>query len=140
VPIRGEGTVLAIRPCPEIGPQAPGERVVTGTARGSRATSETGRVESLERIAGAEAVYDLEVHRSHTFYVGADAVPVHNGKKCGREHTKNARPSTKDKHEKGQAASNRSRGGEKGDESRDPPRKRPDGHKGPWPPERSVSP
>ena len=51
------------------------------------------------------------------------------------EHTKNARPSTKGKHETGQAAKKKSRGGEKGDANRRPPRKRPDNkYKGPWPP------
>lgn len=50
------------------------------------------------------------------------------------EHKKNARPSTKGKHQKGKAAKKKSRGGEKGDDKRDVPRRRPDGHKGPWPP------
>jgi hypothetical protein len=129
VPLAGLGTILEVRPCPPIGPQRSGQRVVTGTftryaldlfelrVEGSeealRATSEhpvysvdreswiplaslaigesvrlnderTARVESLEWVGGGEAVYDLEVHRSHTFYVGADAVLVHNGKKCKR--------------------------------------------------------
>ena len=54
----------------------------------------------------------------------------------GSEHTKNARPSTKGKHESGQARKQRDRGGEKADQAgrRAPPRKPPPGHKGPWPP------
>ena len=50
------------------------------------------------------------------------------------EHTKGARPSTKGKHEKGQTRKIIDRGGEKGDERRDVPRKRPSKWKGPWPP------
>jgi RHS repeat-associated protein len=56
------------------------------------------------------------------------------GKAGGMIHAKNARPSVKSKHEKGLAAKDKSRGGEKGDKSGQPPRKRPKGHKGPWPP------
>jgi RHS repeat-associated protein len=51
-----------------------------------------------------------------------------------RSHKKGARPSTQEKHEKGQARKRQDRGGEKGDDRRDPPRKRPPDHKGPWPP------
>lgn len=51
-----------------------------------------------------------------------------------KEHTKGKRPSTEGKHEEGQARKGRDKGGEKGDERRDPRGKRPDGHKGPWPP------
>jgi RHS repeat-associated protein len=47
----------------------------------------------------------------------------------GKEHTKNARPSTKDKHEKGQKRLK----SEKGDLRRGKPRKRPPNWKGPWP-------
>jgi len=50
------------------------------------------------------------------------------------EHTKGARPSTQQDHEAGKARKKKDRGGEKGDERRRPPRKRPDGWKGPWPP------
>jgi hypothetical protein len=50
------------------------------------------------------------------------------------EHTKGSRPSTKPRHEKGQARKGRDKGGEKGDDRRDPRGKRPDDHKGPWPP------
>jgi hypothetical protein len=127
VPLAGLGTILEVRPCPPIGPQRPGQRVVTGTftryaldlfelrVEGSeealRATSEhpvysvdreswiplaslaigesvhlgtgeTARVESIERVGGGEAVFDLEVHRSHTIYVGVESVLMHDGKKC----------------------------------------------------------
>ncbi len=50
------------------------------------------------------------------------------------EHTKNARPSTKTKHEEGQARKAIDRGGEDGDKNRRPPRKRPPNWKGTWPP------
>jgi len=50
------------------------------------------------------------------------------------EHTKGARPSTKGKHEKGNARRTSDRGGEKGDSNRRPPSKKPNNWKGPWPP------
>lgn len=50
------------------------------------------------------------------------------------EHTKNKRPSTKGKHERGDARRGRDAGGEKADKERRPPRKRPDGWRGPYPP------
>jgi RHS repeat-associated protein len=56
------------------------------------------------------------------------------------EHTKNARPSTQGKHEKGKARKGIDRGGEKGDERRRPPRVRPPGWRGPWPPLRMLPP
>jgi RHS repeat-associated protein len=56
----------------------------------------------------------------------------------GAEHKKGARPSTKEKDEEGQARKNKDQGGERADEKRKKhgmyPRKRPPGHKGPWPP------
>ena len=56
-------------------------------------------------------------------------------------HRKNARPSTKGKHESGDARRAQDRGGERGDGRRRAPRKKPKGHKGPWPPKsRSVGP
>jgi RHS repeat-associated protein len=51
-----------------------------------------------------------------------------------KEHTKDARPSTEEKHEEGEARKTKDRGGEKGDKKRRPPRKRHDDHIGPWPP------
>ena len=51
-----------------------------------------------------------------------------------KEHKKNARPSTQNKHEKGKATRQQNRGGEKADKNRRPNRKPPAGHKGPWPP------
>jgi RHS repeat-associated protein len=56
------------------------------------------------------------------------------------DHTTNARPSTKEKHEEGEARKRKDRGGEKGDKKRLPPRKRPKGHKGPWPPKPTPPP
>lgn len=55
------------------------------------------------------------------------------------EHTKNARPSTKGKHEKGNSRRKQDAGNEKGDKNRRPPSKRPPGTKGPWPPKGSQS-
>ena len=49
-------------------------------------------------------------------------------------HSKGARPSTKGKHEAGDARRAQDRGGERGDDRRRVPRKKPKGHKGPWPP------
>lgn len=60
------------------------------------------------------------------------------GRPCvyqAEEHTKNARPSTKNKHQKGRArAKTDKHGGEKGDGRRSPYGKRPPNHRGPWPP------
>lgn len=56
---------------------------------------------------------------------------------CSTEHTKNARPSTKGKHEKGQSRKGKDYGGEKGDINRRPPRNPPPDWKGgAWPPKR----
>jgi hypothetical protein len=58
----------------------------------------------------------------------------------GAEHKKDARPSTREKHDTGQARKKRDAGEEKGDKARRDkgmwPRKRPPGHKGPWPPKK----
>ncbi|WP_221237675.1 hypothetical protein, partial [Sphingomonas prati] len=56
------------------------------------------------------------------------------------EHTKNARPSTLGKHQKGQTRKGKDAGGEKADKngSRRPQRIRPDGWRGPWPPLRAF--
>lgn len=51
-----------------------------------------------------------------------------------KEHTKNARPSSKGKHEKGNSRRKRDAGNEKGDGNRRPPKQRPPNYKGPWPP------
>ena len=63
--------------------------------------------------------------------VGAGAYIIYN-------HSKDARPSTEQKHQDGEARNKRDRGGEKGDARRTPPRKRPDGWRGPWPPPPNV--
>ena len=57
-----------------------------------------------------------------------------DGNSYAKEHRSNARPSTKEKHQKGQTRVTKDRGGERADEGRRPPRVRPKGHKGPWPP------
>lgn len=53
---------------------------------------------------------------------------------------KKRRPSTKNKHELGDARRGADRGNEKGDDRRRPPRKRPPNWKGPWPPIRLFPP
>ena len=63
-----------------------------------------------------------------------DEDKLHQMQSAKKENTKDARPSTEEKHEYGQARKRKDRGGEKGDKRRGPPRKRPDGWKGPWPP------
>jgi len=55
------------------------------------------------------------------------------GSAGGRPHKKNKRGSTKQDHEEGEWTQRQSRGREKGDRNRPPPRRRPEGHKGPWP-------
>ena len=52
------------------------------------------------------------------------------------EHKKNARPSTFQKHQKGQTRGKQDREGSKG--MKNPPRKRPPNHKGPWPPKNDT--
>jgi len=49
------------------------------------------------------------------------------------EHESNARPSSKPKHEKGNARRQRDQGNERGDRERRPPRRPPPDHRGPWP-------
>lgn len=83
-----------------------------------------------------------EAHQDVVTAIVDKIVEWEEGRMEARRHKKNARPSTKEKHEKGQAAKQRSRGGEKADWKPDgggarvPPRKRPPGHKGPWPPKK----
>lgn len=50
------------------------------------------------------------------------------------EHRSGRRPSAREKHERGLTRKGRDAGGEKADDRRFPPSKRPDGFKGPWPP------
>lgn len=52
----------------------------------------------------------------------------------GRRHRKGKRKSTREDHEQGAARKDADYGGEKGDEYRGYPRRRPRRHKGPWPP------
>ncbi len=49
-------------------------------------------------------------------------------------HTAGARESTREDHEAAERRRKMDQGGEKGDRRRAPPRQRPPGHKGPWPP------
>jgi hypothetical protein len=65
-------------------------------------------------------------------------VPVGGGKGgalgFAKEHMKNARRSTKGKHQAGQKRKQVDYGGERGDTNRRPPRQKPNGWKGSWPP------
>ena len=54
-------------------------------------------------------------------------------------HDAGARESTRGKHEAGESRRKRDRGGEKGDDQRDYPRRKPAGWKGPWPPNACFS-
>lgn len=69
-----------------------------------------------------------------TFGVSAELLYGPSYDSFASEHTKGARPSTKGKHERGQARKARDRGGEKADQNRRFPNKKPGGWKGPWPP------
>ncbi|MDR2156024.1 MAG: RHS repeat-associated core domain-containing protein [Burkholderiaceae bacterium] len=66
-------------------------------------------------------------------YVDGDPVNFMDPEGLEAEHTKNARPSTEQKHQEGQARKARDSGGEKADNRRRSPSKRPPGVKGPWP-------
>ncbi|MDX2097636.1 MAG: hypothetical protein SFW36_07650 [Leptolyngbyaceae cyanobacterium bins.59] len=55
------------------------------------------------------------------------------------EHRKNQRESNRTRHEQGQRRRGMDQGGEGGDQRRRPPRKRPPGHRGPWPPVQNSS-
>jgi RHS repeat-associated protein len=65
---------------------------------------------------------------------GAIVGGVHGLTTCFKDHSKGPRRSTKERHQAGRGRRQKDRGGEKGDERRRPPRNRPDGWKGPWPP------
>nr|WP_315479013.1 RHS repeat-associated core domain-containing protein [uncultured Rhodoferax sp.] len=66
-------------------------------------------------------------------YVDVDPLGAIDPEGLAAEHTKNARPSTQQKHQEAEARRARDAGGEKGDKSRRPPSKKPPGYKGPWP-------
>ncbi len=69
------------------------------------------------------------------YKIGQALAPaVGNAFRWFAEHTSKSRPSTKGKHQTGQARRGRDRGNEKGDSKRGYPNKKPDNWKGPWPP------
>jgi len=74
-------------------------------------------------------VFNLEIQGQHVYRVSPSGVLVHNA-----SHRKGKKKSTKQRHEEGQKRQNMDRGGEKADPGRTPPRKRPKGWRGPWPP------
>ena len=78
---------------------------------------------------------DPEALNSVYSYVYSDPVSWFddNGLEPKGGHTSGKRPSTQEKHEQGDARRARDQGGEKADRDRRPPRKHPQGWKGPWP-------
>ncbi len=101
-----------------------------------QALAESG--EAISDAASAVGEEISEVHQDVVTTVVDAAEEIKNTVEAS-EHDKGARPSTEEKHEKGQARKGRDRGGEKADEGRRPPRKRPPEHKGPWPPKPASS-
>jgi RHS repeat-associated protein len=105
----------------------------------------TGMIPNTMQMEGwseQKASYDKKVQKAIdiAIVVGAAIVVIEMASSTeSSEHTKNARPSTKEKHEKGIARVNKDRGGEKGDVRRRPPRKRPKNWKGPWPPKKKEN-
>jgi hypothetical protein len=71
--------------------------------------------------------------------VGSGRSSVTQWEREAADHRKNRRESNREKHEDGQTRKKRDYGNEKGDDRRRPPRQRPPGHKGPWPPRPSAS-
>jgi RHS repeat-associated protein len=69
---------------------------------------------------------------------GASSIVTGFKKLLFAQHTKNARPSTEQTHQEGQARKKQDRQGSKG--MTQPPRKRPPNHKGPWPPKPPTPP
>lgn len=88
-------------------------------------------MDAAENVAGA-ALFVVTAGVGHTATEEQDT--VHTTPTPVDEHKSGARESTREKHEEGQARKDRDRGGEKGDARRRPPRKPPNGWKGPWPP------
>ncbi len=82
-----------------------------------------------EFVAGLYASYLVIVYGPEVVDLTIDLV-----RQFAAEHTSKARNSTKGKHQEGQARKARDYGGEKGDVRRNPPRQKPPGWKGPWPP------
>jgi len=124
--VSGAARVVAIEPCPPIGPPAPGARPITGTFVTTRASvidlsieglaqplgttashpfwsldragwvaagdlqpgeklrtvAGSAAVRSVSPRPGTETVYNLEVHRAHTYFVSDAKLWVHNN--CGR--------------------------------------------------------
>ncbi|WP_236966424.1 RHS repeat-associated core domain-containing protein [Hydrogenophaga sp. SL48] len=66
-------------------------------------------------------------------YVDGNPLGLVDPEGLAAEHTKNARPSTQQKHQEAESRRARDAGGEKGDKNRRPPSKKPPGYKGPWP-------
>lgn len=64
--------------------------------------------------------------------------PEGYGPSGGSENTQGKRESTRTDHEDGKANKRKGRGREKGDNARNPPRKKPANWKGPWPPKKSA--
>ena len=81
-------------------------------------------------VATAAALYANQSLNNQNVYSKPDPLSPAGGE----EHTSGARPSTGDKHDLGKDRKKTDRGGERGDDARDWPRRRPKGWTGPWPP------
>src|SRR5690606_11743756 len=104
-------------------------------------------IDSISIVDSIETVYNIHLNSIHTYWVSEAKVVVHNPNPAGEssagkgdkkwgdtkssEHKKGARKSTEQKHQQGQTRKNADRQGHKG--MTQPPRKKPDGWKGPWP-------
>jgi len=88
-------------------------------------------LDAAENVVGA-ILFVFTAGVGHTATEEQDT--VHTTPTPENAHKTGERESTREKHEEGQARRSRDRGGEKGDSRRRPPRKPPNGWKGPWPP------
>jgi RHS repeat-associated protein len=117
-----------------------GEEAITATAGGlglvAAGTAPAWVAPAAVAVGGAVAIglaWDLGEDLADALYPES-AVPLLPPVAMCAEHTKDARPSTEEKHEKGDRRRKKDRGGEKGDARRRPPNVRPKGWTGPWPP------
>lgn len=117
--------------------------VATATT-GLTATATTGTVATTTTLSASQTVAACAANATCTGLAVTTATAVTakvvqeiqntSTVQLAKEHTKNARPSSKGKHEKGNSRRQQDAGGEKGDSNRRLPNKRPPGTKGPYPP------